>query len=182
MYKRNHKREYSEYEKKLHKYYWTGFISEFSKICIFLIVFALLELTPEYLIALFTLMSLRCFGGGLHFNHYVSCLGVSFAFLFSSIFLSAHIVPTQFIVCISMILCSLIGYVLVPVTSTNRPPATSEQIKKSKKCTVIIILFYFILVYICSNTTWAYICYWTVILHILQLIIAHAKKEVNKNV
>ena len=43
-------REYTEYEKKLQRYYRIGFISEFSKICIFLVIFAFLGLIPEYII------------------------------------------------------------------------------------------------------------------------------------
>lgn len=173
MNKRYHKREYTEYEKKLRKYYRIGFISEFSKICIFFIIFTFLGLIPEYIIALLTLMSLRCTGGGLHFSHYVSCLVVSFAFLYSSIFLAIHLIPSQFIICVSILLCVLIGYILVPITSSNRPPATTSQQRNSKRNTTIIILFYFILLCICPNATWSLICYWTVILHILQLIIAY---------
>lgn len=168
-------REYTEYEKKLQRYYRIGFISEFSKICIFLVIFAFLGLIPEYIIALLALISLRGNGGGLHFNHYVSCLIVSFIFVYSSIFLSIHIMPPQMIIYISMLLCALIGYILVPITSTNRPPATSVQKRKSKRNTTLIILFYFILLCICPNATWSHICYWTVILHILQLIIANTK-------
>lgn len=119
-------REYSEYERKLHRYYWKGFIYEFSKICIFFVIFAFLGLIPEYIIALITLMSLRSNGGGLHFNHYISCLVVSFVFLYSSIFLTLHIIPSQIIVYISMLLCALIGYTLVPITSANRPPGKSS--------------------------------------------------------
>lgn len=173
MAQKKNTREYTEYEKKLQRYYRIGFISEFSKICIFLVVFALLGLIPEYIIALLALISLRSNGGGLHFNHYVTCLIVSFVYIYSSIFLSIHIMPPQIIIYISMLLCALIGYVLVPITSTNRPPATSVQRTKSKRNTTIIILFYFILLCICPNTTWSLICYWTVILHILQLIIAY---------
>lgn len=166
-------REYTEYEKKLQRYYRIGFISEFSKICIFFVIFAFLELIPEYIIALLALISLRSNGGGLHFNHYVSCLIVSFIFVYSSIFLSIHIMPPQITIYISMLLCALIGYILVPITSANRPPATSSQRRNSKRNTTIIILFYFILLCICPNTIWSLICYWTVILHILQLIIAY---------
>lgn len=168
-------REYTEYEKKLQRYYLEGFISEFSKICIFFIIFAFLGLIPEYIIALLTLISLRGNGGGLHFNHYISCLVVSFAFLYSSVLLSLYVIPAQIIVYVSMILCALIGYILVPITSTNRPPATSVQKRRSKRSTVLTILFYFILLCICPGTTYVYICYWTVILHILQLFIAYIK-------
>lgn len=166
-------REYTEYEKKLRRYYMLGFISEFSKICIFLVFFAFLGLVPEYLIALVAMFSLRGIGGGLHFNHYVTCLVVSFAFVCGSVFLALYIMPQPIIIYSSMLLCALLGYLLVPITSKNRPPATLEQIKKCKRNTTIVILFYFILLCFCPDATWSLICYWTVILHIGQLVVAY---------
>jgi len=173
-------REYTEYEKKLRRYYMLGFISEFSKICIFFVFFAFLGLIPEYLIALIAMFSLRGIGGGLHFNHYVTCLIVSFAFVCGSIFLALYITPHPIVIYISTLLCALIGYLLVPITSTNRPPATPEQITKSKRNTTIVILFYFILLCICPDATWSLICYWTVILHIVQLMVAYIMNKINR--
>lgn len=172
---------HTEYEKKMIEYYRKCFISEFSKICIFFLIFLLLGLIPEYLIALFALIILRGNGGGLHFNHYISCLIVSFAFLYISIILSIYVVPSRPGMFISLPLCILIGYHLVPITSSNRPPATSEQVTKSKRCTLIVLLAFSLLICICPGTKFIYICYWTIILHILQLIIAHIK-EVKRNV
>lgn len=166
-------REYTEYEKKLQKYYLACFVSEFSKIIIFFIIFTLLELTTEYIIALFSMMLLRSHGGGLHFKHYISCLLVSFAFLSGSILLATYITPHQLFIYISMLLCGIIGYCLVPITSVNRPAASSEQVRKCKRNTVIIISLFFIIVCICPTNIYLNIGFWTVILHILQLTVAH---------
>ena len=181
MKRRNIAGEHDEYKKQLNIYYWKCFASEFSKICVFFLIFMCLNLIPEYIIALFTLMVLRSNGGGLHFKHFISCLVVSFIFLYSSILLAKYIIPPKSILYTSILLCLPLGYALVPITSSNRPPATSEQIGKSKRNTAISILFLFILICLCSNMHHIYICYWTIILHILQLIIAHIK-EVKKNV
>lgn len=174
--------ELTVYEKKLKEYYWKCFISEFSKVLIFLTIFALLDLLPEYLIALLSLIPLRNHGGGLHCKHYLSCLLVSFSFLSASIFFATYLVPSKSFIFISTLTCALIGYCLVPITSRNRPPATFEQCKKSKKNTTIIILFFLLLLCICPHNTYLYICYWTVILHIFQLIIGYSIKEVKNNV
>lgn len=173
--------EYTEYEKKLNEYYWKCFFSEFSKTCLFFAIFIFLGLVPEYIVALITLIILRSNGGGLHFEHYLSCLTVSFIFIYSSILLSKYVTPPQNILYISILLCVLIGYHLVPITSSNRPPATYKQTQRSKRNTAIIILLFFIMICICPTTSYVYICYWTIILHILQLIIA-CLKEVKKNV
>lgn len=181
MMKSKSKRELTERERKLNEYYWKCFLSEFSKICIFLVIFILLGLTKEYLFALLYLMMLRNNGGGLHCKHYTSCLLVSFTFLYSSIMLAIYIVPTKLVACTSIFLCALIGYLLAPVTSSNRPTATPEQITKSKRNTLIIIILFFTLICLCPYNTYILIGYWTVILHILQLCIAHITKEVNRN-
>lgn len=182
MFNKRIAKEYSEYEKELQEYYWKCFISEFSKIIIFLLIFIFLNLTKEYIAALLYLMLLRNNGGGLHCKHYVSCLLVSFTFLFGSILLAMYVTPPQIFIYISILLSALIGYHLVPITSTNRPAATFEQVKKSKRTTTVIILLFFILLCICPHNTYIYIGYWTIILHIFQLIIAYSIKEVKKNV
>lgn len=165
-------KELTAYEKRLREYYWKCFISEFSKVLIFLIIFALLNLTKEYIVALFFLMILRNNGGGLHCKHYLSCLMVSFVFLVGSIILALLIVPAPAFILISLLICLPIVYYLVPITSDNRPPATSEQVKKSKRNTSIILILFILLICICPNTIYLNIGYWTVILHIFQLIIA----------
>lgn len=182
MFKKKESREYTEYEKKMNEYYWKCFISEFSKICIFFIIFLLLRLTAEYFVALFFLLLLRNHGGGLHFKHYTSCLIISFSFLYGSILLAQHIMPPKSIICITCLLCILMGYYLVPVTSSNRPPATPDQVKRSKRNTTVIITLFSFVICICPCNTYLNIGYWTMILHIFQLILSHINKEVTKYV
>jgi len=162
-----------DYEKRLQKYYLQCFISEFSKILIFLFIFMVLHLTKEYFTALLFLMVLRAHGGGLHFNHYISCLFVSFSFLFTAIILAITVTPSRFFLCIAVLICILPGYLLVPITSTNRPEATPEQVKRSKRNTLYILSVIFIMMCICPLTTYIYIGFWTVLLHIFQLMIAY---------
>lgn len=181
MMKTRNKKELTKHTKELNEYYLKCFLSEFSKLCIFLIIFIFLGLTKEYFLALLYLMILRNNGGGLHCKHYTSCLVVSFAFLYISIFLAQHIIPAKPIACINIFFCMLLGYFLVPVTSSNRPPATHKQIIACKRNTVFIIFVFFITICICPYNTYILIGYWTIILHILQLIIAHIKKEVTIN-
>ncbi len=182
MYKSDEKKEETELERKMREYYIKCFVSEFSKICIFFIIFSFWGLMKEYLFALTYMMLLRGNGGGLHYKHYISCLLVSFTFLSGSILLAIYFVPARAFIYISLLLCVISAYVMVPVTSCNRPSATQKQIKKSKRNTVIILSFLFILICICPNNRYIHIGYWTIILHILQLFIAHITKEVKTDV
>lgn len=164
-----------EYEKKLRNYIFQALFMEISKIVIFLIIAIYLNLVTEYLVALLILMLLRHNGGGLHFKHYFSCLIVSFIFVYSSIFLGLYAQPSRLFLMLSVLICILPGYYLVPITSTNRPAATETQIKKSKKYTTYILLLFFCTVCYAPLNKYIYIGYWTTILHIFQLIIARVK-------
>lgn len=176
------KKTITEYEKKLKNYYWKCFISEICKVLFFLIIFIRLNLTTEYCSALFFLMILRINGGGLHFKHYISCLIVSFSFLAASIALALYVVPQQLFMIISLLSSLPVIIRLIPITSSNRPPATPDQVFKCKRNTFIIMIIFILL--LCLHPVSTYLCigYWTTILHVLQLIIAHIHKEVSKNV
>ncbi|MCM1569588.1 MAG: accessory gene regulator B family protein [Roseburia sp.] len=163
------------YQKKLRRYFLEAFLSESSKILLFLLIAIYTNLVKEYLAALLFLMLLRNHGGGLHFNHYISCLIVSFLFLYASILLACFWQPCRFILLLSLFICVIGGYFLVPVTSSNRPPATKQQIKHSKRSTVFIITTFFFLTCFCPLTKYLYIGFWTTVLHIFQLTLAHAK-------
>lgn len=176
------KRQLTQRERLMREYYIKCFLSEFNKICIFFVIFACLHLTIEYLFALLFLMLFRTNGGGLHFNHYTTCLFVSFSFLYASIFLAIHIVPANILLYISTIVCGFLGYYFVPITSNNRPPANDTQIQKAKRTTVKLILVFFILICFCPHNRYVLIGYWTMILHIFQLLIARMKKEVTAHV
>ncbi len=169
-------KELSEYELELREYYLKCLISEVSKIIIFFLISIPLGLIKEFFVALILLMVLRSTGGGLHLNHYLSCLLTSFLFLYGSIFLALYIQPVKIIVCVCMIFFAIVAYSLVPITSQNRPEATDSQIKKCKRNTFIIISFLFILMCICPENIYSYICFWTVSLHIFQLLIAHLRR------
>jgi len=163
------------YEKKLREYYLKAFLSEFSKILIFFLAALYLHIVKEYFAALFYLMILRNNGGGLHFKHYARCLIVSFGFLFASIGLAFHFKPHRCVMIVALLLCTILGQKLVPVTSTNRPAPTEEQIRNSKRSTVLIILSITLIICTCPLNLYVYIGFWTTVLHIIQLFIAHMK-------
>lgn len=181
MNKKKGKTDYSEYEKALIKYFGLCILSEGSKIIAFLIFFAFFGLIKEYLVGLLALMLLRVNGGGIHCKHYISCLFISFFALCSAIFPGIYIQPLPLpILIISLIVCTLIGYHLVPITSDSRPLPGREMIAKGKRRTLLIIICFLILICICPYNVYFNIAYWTIIIHVFQLIIAKMIKEVKK--
>lgn len=171
-----------EYQKKLRKYYALAALSEGSKALLFLVFFMSQGMVKEYFLCLLFMMPLRNMGGGLHCKHYVSCFLVSFTVIYSNILFANWWDPTVSIKLLSTLLCAVIAYLLVPITSGNRPPATPEQIKHSKQNTMLILSICFVAMCIMPNNRYINIGYWTIIIHIAQLCVAFVLKEVKKNV
>ena len=165
------------YQKKLVKYFIQCIISEGSKIVMFSIFFWKWNRFSEFAVALFMLMLLRTNGGGIHCKHYISCLLLSFAMMFGTIVLAIEVFLPALLIKIIIGGCAIIGYVLVPITSENRPPASDAVIQKSKRNTMFIIGGYFILICIVSNNLYINIGFWTITLHICQLLLARVLKE-----
>lgn len=167
----------NEYKVALRKYWLQCLLTEGSKILIFFIIFNYLHLTQQFLIALLVLMLVRSNGGGLHCNHYLSCFLLSLAVLISCIYCGTYFNLSKNIAIPILLFCSVIGYFLVPIVSRNRPEPDKKLIRQSKLCTVAIIVVYCFL--ICMNPYNQYINIgtWTIIIHILQLILAKIIKR-----
>lgn len=161
-----------EYQKQLVKYLFHCILSEGSKIIIFSILFLRWNRFEEFGAALIFLMILRVNGGGIHCKHYINCFLLSFVMILSSILLALNVfIPAPLMIAITSI-CAVFGYLLVPVTSSNRPAATIAVIKKSKRHTLFVMLGLIVLICGFPDILFFHIGFWTIILHILQLLIA----------
>ena len=161
-----------EYRKKLKTYYFKCFLMEGSKILLFSILFAILHLTKEYLIALFFLIGLRTNGGGLHCKKYSSCFLLSLGILALNIHLANVIYFPTTVSLICLLICLCLCVALVPITSKNRPKASAEVIKRSKFRTGLFITTFSILYYMFPSNIFLSSGFWAIILHTIQLLIA----------
>ena len=160
------------YQKKLLKYFYQCIFCEGSKILLFSIFAMICHLFTEFLVALLALMLVRTNGGGIHCKHYISCLILSFTILFGTIFLGIHIKFPDILIRLILVVCIFIGFRNVPITSRNRPAASEILIKKSKRNTVLILSAFLLLVCIVPYNHYLNIGFWTITIHILQLLIA----------
>src|SRR6056297_1238572 len=97
------------------KYMIELFISESSKILIMFLIFYSFNNELAYIQSLITLVSLRLFTGGLHFEDYICC------FIFSLFFFSISIISSNILGLTSSI--SLMIYVFAVVTVFTCSPA-----------------------------------------------------------
>lgn len=161
-----------EYKKQLIKYFFQCVLSEMSKIISFGIIFTRFNLFKEYIFALILLILLRTNGGGLHFKHYSSCFIMSFVVLALSIFLGKSVCLPNFVTYIILLTSIILAIKLVPVVSSNRPPADDKLIKKSKRNTTLILIIYFLSVCIVPMNQYLNIGIWIIVIHICQLLLA----------
>ena len=161
-----------QYKIALKKYWLQCIFIEGSKILIFLIIFNFLGLTPQFITALFVLMLVRCNGGGIHLKHYLSCFLLSFVILACCIYLGVFIPISKMYTIIILLTCCILGYMLVPIVSDNRPEPDKNLIYQSKLKTVTTLIVYCFLICICPYNQYLNIGTWTIIIHIIQLILA----------
>lgn len=161
-----------EYKLRLKNYYKKCIISEGSKLILFSLIFDLLSLFKEYLIALLILLVLRTNGGGLHCKKYRSCFLLSFSMILGNIVLAHYFAPTLKVLCIVLLICLPVMMVLVPITSAYRPNLSTKIVKKSKIITFIFILFFILCSCTIAPDILRNIGFWTIIMHTGQLILA----------
>lgn len=163
-----------ERQRILKKYYLECLICEVSKILIFLIIFIVMDLAMEYLTALIAMMLFRSQGGGLHLKRYMTCLAVSFAFLYAAILLALHHTPSVLFMLGTVGAAIPVCRRLVPIPSASRPSATAEQIHRSRNATTLLLFAAFLPICLAPQASWTGILYWTILLHTLQLLLAKA--------
>ena len=164
---------YSDYEIKKIRYILLCIFSETSKIIIIGLLFAWAGFFLEFVEITLLFFVLRGYGGGLHFNHFMSCFIFSLAAFFCILLLNQAF-PFHFFILEEAILfvCLIVIYCLSPITSAFRPEPDSLVIKQSKRINACFILLYALLVSIVPYHHFISLGIWTIIIHTLKLAIA----------
>lgn len=155
--------------------------SEVSKILIMGFLFH--EKLPLYIFALFVLIFLRSFMGGIHFYTYLKCLVGSALYLGFSIYILPNIPIELYLQIILLLLSILICNYIGPVTSIYRPESCKRHFALCKKLATTFILLYILILYIMPENN-PYLCvgFWVIMLHSLQLIIAKIRMKGGESV
>lgn len=169
---------YSDREIKQIKYVLSALFSDFSKLFLMGILFFILHKFPEYIGAVIVLLFIRTNSGGLHFNHYTTCLLFSFLLLFSSVILLPDIVTINKLFMISdLTLCIFISFLLNPVRCVYRPAPDRNLIRMCHINTFKYIFIFLILSYALPLNSVIISGFWTINLQMLQLIAANIWKK-----
>ena len=168
--------EFSNYQIAQIFYLFKTIFSEVSKVLILGFLFR--GRLSLYIFALFVMIFLRSFMGGLHFYTYLNCLLGSAIYLGLAIYVLPYISTALYwqisFLLLSILICNYIG----PVTSKYRSDSCRKNFIKYKRLATVFILFYTLILYIMPENN-VYLCvgFWVIMLHSLQLIIAKIQKK-----
>ena len=182
---------YSDYQIKLIRFSFTGILYDVSKTLIFMIFFCATGKFLEFLFAVVPLILLRTRTGGIHFKKYLSCFLFSFVYLYAVINILPSVVTVHpLAIYLILLLCAVLDYMIGPATLKDRPAAQDEflnnlkreKTKKAKIQSFQVVFIVAVLFFIFSDNTYLIpyltVCFWTVVLHTVQLFITKWLKEV----
>ncbi len=158
-------------EQKLFVYYLKCILYDVSKLILFLFIFSMLHMLPEFLLTFVIQFPLRTISGGLHFRHYWSCFTFSLVYLFLIITLFRKILIPFEIGIVLLLLCIIIIYQIGQVRSPSRPSLSDIELLRRKRAVLIAAGCETLIAVLIYQTDFAPIIYWSIILHTLQLII-----------
>lgn len=168
--------KFSMLEAKRIIYAIEAILSESSKIVILLAISMVFHCVDQAIVITVVLLSIRCYSGGLHFSHYVSCLGFSLLFYAAAILLSRYPLSETGIA-LGLILSLSIFTLTGPITSVMRPALTAAEFSKYKQHTTWVLLCYSVILISWKTLPYRKMIYWVIVLQILQLLCAHFARK-----
>lgn len=168
--------EFTDYEMKRLDYTLSVFKCEGSKLFILAAAFAVWGHFPEYIIVILTLLPVRRYSGGIHFNHYGSC------FLFTALFFVLPVlldgVVLSYPVQLAVLLFNVTAtYLVGPVTSRKRPPLEYKKYRKFRYMSTTFVFAWFILFAFVRVFPYGNLCFWVLTLQTIQLICARIARK-----
>lgn len=171
-FKKHLKTVFTTYEIELLRYVFLCIAYEGSKFIIMLFLFMTLHLQNEFLTEIFVLLTLRNFYGGLHFKHYISCFAFTFCFIATGLLLAHYVFLNKTAQMIMLLLALVTSCIIRPIASSSRPPLSKKQENIYQLCGISILLLHIIFFISCKTFPYRNICFWVIVLHTLQLIVA----------
>ncbi len=152
-------------------------ICEGTKFILLGIILGLLGHFQEYVIVMITLLPLRIFSGGIHFNHYFSCLLFTACFIVCPILLQSAISIPDTAQLPLLFLCLIATAFAGPVPSKKRPPLSHRRYCSFRRITCGLLLIYIILFGFVRSFPGESLCLWVILLQTIQLLCAKGARK-----
>ncbi len=168
---------YSDFQIGQIRYTVVSILSEASKLILMGFFFAYTQHFLQYVVAITILLILRTCTGGLHFQHYISCLAVSFGIIYLGICQLPRIPFERPLYFIFLLVCVIINYLFSPVVSSYRPIPSGIRIQKSKRQSFCIITAYSLIMFVVPTNLYTVTGFWIILLQSFQLFVAKLIKK-----
>ncbi|MCI8792763.1 MAG: accessory gene regulator B family protein [Eubacterium sp.] len=168
---------FSEYETAQIRYFINTILSEMSKLILIGLFFCLQGKLAVFAAAAALLCVLRSFTGGLHMEHYLTCLIMSFLIFFTAIDILLPIQLTRQVQLPALAACILVNLKFAPVVSRHRPVPGKERIRKSRIESVVMIAIFSLLLYVLPSNQYISVGFWIILLQSVQLAAAYYGKR-----
>ena len=162
--------KFSKFELAKLKYMLEVIILNIAEIVIIGAFFMAIGRRVEFFIALGVLMSTRTFAGGFHLKSFLHCFILTAVVFVSTILILPSIdIMTNSLMEVLLIITIVINVALAPVS--KRKSGQSPQSRMAFKCVSTVILLMYALFLLNTESPYAEIITWTLVLQSLQLII-----------
>lgn len=168
--------QFTDFEMQKMNYTISVISYEFSKFIILGIAFAVLGLFPEYAVLMLTLIPIRAFSGGIHFDHYYSCFLFTSLFFALPVLLSGIVLPHPIQLAV-LLVCAVITYFIGPVTSKKRPPIQYARYQVFRRISTGLLLVWFFIFAFVGAFPYENLCFWIIALQTIQLICAKIARK-----
>lgn len=170
--------QFTDLEMKRLKYTLKAVSSELIKTLMLSVLFFKLGHLPDFFVGVLVLITIRCNSGGLHMEHFITCLLFTLTFMFLSVIVLPSFVSVPYpIKPVILALCILITFLTAPVASKKRPSATPEAKRRYRNRATVLLFIFSIAIIILKTTPIADICFWIIVLQTLQLLCAAAAQK-----
>ncbi len=176
--------QFTDLEMKRLKYTVKAVSSELVKTLFLALLFYQLGYLQELLVGIILLVTIRCNCGGLHMNHFLSCLLFTTVFmLLCVIILPAYVSLSYVLKIIALVICIAVTFIIGPIASKKRPPVPVEILRRYRNITVgLLIIYSIILIFLFQKTNpYADTCFWIIVLQTIQLMGAKIAQKGDQN-
>lgn len=168
---------YTDYEIKLIRYSMITLFSEISKLLILGCYFFFISKLSYYIWAIFIFLFLRRYSGGYHCKTYISCLLLSFLYMYSTIVLLPNITINRMAYLFIFFISFLLINTFSPMPSIYHQRLNRQQIHAYRLNINVFLIICMILVLKFPKNHFFIIAFWEIIIHTLQLSIEFFKRK-----
>lgn len=147
-------------------------IGEVSKFLILLSIFSVLGRRNDFIYSALSLLIIRLFMGGLHFDTYYGCLLFSSFFFYISIFLKNSISLSFKSVIVLFVFSLLTTVIFTPICGKSRPDYSYKKKLQFKLISTLLIFVHFLIYFFTHKNPYLINSVWVIALQSFQILLA----------